>query len=637
MILLGRPFDFRAFVLESIPMQPLLDILPQFDVVSFDVFDTLLLRPFTKPSDLFEKLERDFGAKGFAKARIRAERDAHRKARASGRIEATFDEIYALLPRWSEMKGRELAAEQSCWTANPEMADVWRAAKAAGKKIVVASDMYLPRSVLERTLRERGFDGWDDFYLSNDLQEQKASGAIYDRIVAKADVPPDRILHIGDNPVSDIARANEKGVVAYLSPRVFDRFLEECPFVRAFLGKAPSLDKRLFAGALAIGWHLYKHEHPGWTYWNRIGYLFAGPLGCSYVRFIGNDARRRNFNHLMFVARDGYILQKLSRILFPELRTDYFYATRELGLLAARHFGKTDEGIRIRRQFCLDKLQGTGEIRLDKADSETYLSSGVLPGAAQAVLDEMTADAAREAKHYFAQFDMRPGRTALVDGTSTHFTIQTLLQTVLGYDVFAYYLFTETPPELGKAFGTHADCRRFLRFTEFLFGAPDPPLKRITNGVAEFKDDPPFFERYKMGCSEAISDGAVAHAKSVAADGSPPDWMWIDWFDSFLDNQTAEDRKWMSLARDSVAIGHESGYRPVITPPHFKIRRLGCLVLHDIRRTGHVGRAIDVNVQVRLLKFGEKTWKRIVRIGHLPNRIRLALAKHAHSRTSSST
>ena len=46
------------------------------DVISFDIFDTLLLRPYVKPTDLFEHLEKLENLSGFANARIKAEKIA---------------------------------------------------------------------------------------------------------------------------------------------------------------------------------------------------------------------------------------------------------------------------------------------------------------------------------------------------------------------------------------------------------------------------------------------------------------------------------------------------------------------------------------------------------------------------------
>ena len=74
------------------------EFLAGFELISFDVFDTLLLRPFARPTDLFRKLEHDTGANGFAEARIAAEKRANRRARQKGLTDARFDEIYAEIP-----------------------------------------------------------------------------------------------------------------------------------------------------------------------------------------------------------------------------------------------------------------------------------------------------------------------------------------------------------------------------------------------------------------------------------------------------------------------------------------------------------------------------------------------------------
>lgn len=37
----------------------------KYDVISFDIFDTLLLRPFIKPTDLFWYIETKYNIKGF--------------------------------------------------------------------------------------------------------------------------------------------------------------------------------------------------------------------------------------------------------------------------------------------------------------------------------------------------------------------------------------------------------------------------------------------------------------------------------------------------------------------------------------------------------------------------------------------
>lgn len=50
----------------------------KYDVISFDIFDTLLLRPFIKPTDLFWYIETKYDIQGFCQARILAEVQSRR-------------------------------------------------------------------------------------------------------------------------------------------------------------------------------------------------------------------------------------------------------------------------------------------------------------------------------------------------------------------------------------------------------------------------------------------------------------------------------------------------------------------------------------------------------------------------------
>lgn len=554
----------------------LTDWITEFDVISFDVFDTLLLRPYLRPTDLFWKLETVEKAVGFAEDRIQAERRSNAIARAQGRAEATFDEIYTEMPKWKSMQAKELAVEKRCLVANPEMVDVYNAVKSAGKKVVITSDMYLPEDFLKEVLRNNGIDGWDGFYLSNTCQAQKRTGTLYDVMLADLGVAASKVLHIGDNNHADVAQANQNGIVAYGYQKVCDKFLDECPFIREFLGRKPHLDKRLLVGALATGWHLFKCEHKDWTYWNRIGYLFAGVLGYLYMRMVGEDAKERGVKHLMFVARDGYILQKILNVLYPGFRTDYFYASREQALLATKYFGRTNIGARVRREYCKKYLENNCEVRFSEEEAAEYFEHGILPTVAKRAFDEISASARNAAELYFNQFNIDKTTTAIVDGNSTHLTMQHFVSDIVDENIFAYYLFTNLPAENAKSLCCTDWDMRYLKFSEFIFGAPTPPLETVKDGEPVFKECVPFFEKFKISLSDEICDGSVACAKMLDnANVALTHDIWLDWNDAFLDHRTSYDDEKFSLARDSIAIGHDSGFAPVLSswapPKYFRL------------------------------------------------------------------
>ena len=304
--------------------EQLLKVLPRFDVVSFDVFDTLLLRPYVKPTDLFAKI----GGEEFMQERIAGERKARQIAAAAGRCEVMFDEIYALLPRWGEMKQRELDEERRCLTANPEIVEVWNEAARLGKKRVITSDMYLPRSFIEDVLREKGIDGWDGFYLSSDTMKSKGDGSAYELL--KSEWDGKHILHIGDNYDTDFVQAKRCCIEGYHYKKIADRLFEDCPYLKHFVETASQIERRMLVGALMVGWHFYKLEHPDFGYWNKIGFIFGGILGCAYMQYVDKLVRRYGLKHLLFVARDGYALERIYNLFNPKISTTYFYAPRSM-------------------------------------------------------------------------------------------------------------------------------------------------------------------------------------------------------------------------------------------------------------------------------------------------------------------
>lgn len=50
------------------------DEIKKHDIISFDIFDTLLVRPYVKPTDMFIHIEKLYKAEGFHENRIKAEK-----------------------------------------------------------------------------------------------------------------------------------------------------------------------------------------------------------------------------------------------------------------------------------------------------------------------------------------------------------------------------------------------------------------------------------------------------------------------------------------------------------------------------------------------------------------------------------
>ncbi|MCW8306204.1 hypothetical protein AruPA_04075 [Acidiphilium sp. PA] len=282
------------------------------DIASFDLFDTLVQRAVWRPHDLFALLAAtlpDQAGPWFAAERGRAEAAARR---ASGITEITLAAIYAELARTApqgldltSIMDREIALEIEGIAADPGIAAAFRALVAAGRRVIIVSDMYLPRHAIETMIERAGIDGYARLYLSSETGRTKASGAVWDEIRADFGLTAEaRIVHLGDHPEADGAVARRCGVTPSLvSPP--ERRLPANRYQPSGHALA-DLPHALLRRALAAQQHVGQAGDP---YWLTLAYLVVAPAAIGMAGLIHSRVRaecRRPF----FLARDGLVFQK---------------------------------------------------------------------------------------------------------------------------------------------------------------------------------------------------------------------------------------------------------------------------------------------------------------------------------------
>jgi len=195
--------------------------------VSFDVFDTLFVRPLVDPEDLFDLLGQRFDIPGFRELRCTAQVEAFREMAANGQAEITLDGIYACLRglpggiRPEEVRDAEYALELVLTRPNRHLWPVFLEATRQ-KPVVVTTDMYLPERFFVELFERHGAPQMPMFVSSERNATKRDSGALFEQVVAELGVEPGQVLHIGDNPLADVQRAREKGLCAfhYRQPQV---------------------------------------------------------------------------------------------------------------------------------------------------------------------------------------------------------------------------------------------------------------------------------------------------------------------------------------------------------------------------------------------------------------------------------
>ncbi len=517
-------------------------------VFSFDIFDTLLLRPYVNPQDVWQELEIQEKAAGFASARKKADEQTFADAIAHGR-ETTLDAAYRIMPaRYAHLMQKEMDLERRILSPNPELKSMWEEIGSQGIRRVIVSDMYMPKSFIEGVLVANGFADYDALYLSSDQGVRKSTGKLFEVMLQQEGVSPAEVCHVGDNEGSDVVVPQKLGMHVRPYKKVSEQFFEMFPFAR-------NVDKSI-AGLLALGWHYYRCEHrlqfgeeP--SYWNRIGYMFGGVLGYVYLSWIVKVAKERGIERLLFVARDGYVWQRICNELYPEMQTDYIYAPRVASIAVLGAVGADPVAIGDRLSYYKEHFEGR--------DVKTV---------------------ADEYKKYIGQYHIDE-HTAIVDGCSSGFSAQRLIENAIGHPVFSFYLLSMAQHRNAAAlFSTCLYPLPFQHLVEFMFGAPENPVREIVDGRPVYETEVAPQEQFKIGVSREIADGASKSASWLHQHVfSMHPRQWIHYSDSFMEHLTDEDLENLEKAQNAPDVRQKYFtsviWNPQLKPQEIVIRRVG--------------------------------------------------------------
>ena len=333
--------------------------IDEVDVVSFDIFDTLIVRLYRKPTDLFMHIEESMEAEGFKHARISAEQAARDIAFKNDIHEITLEEIYREIhPSYRELMAKETELEKRMCKANPEMQEVFRYAVSKKKTISISSDMYLPRDVIEDILHQNGFKGYKIFLLSSETRRPKITGEMYEDLLRKTGAAPNRILHIGDNRISDYGVPVKAGLNAFRYEPITDTCgdnLNSAYF--ALLNK--HADKSVATSILKGMITLDTARHPEKNYWEQFAYRYAGLTMVGYCRWLKQQFDKEGIKKAYFMLRDGYIVKRVFDFLYPDFETHEIYGSRRMFLFVRmnkyedikEYFTSLIEGVSYRSLF----------------------------------------------------------------------------------------------------------------------------------------------------------------------------------------------------------------------------------------------------------------------------------------------
>lgn len=260
--------------------EKVMDEVSRHDVISFDIFGTLIRRIAPSPEQVFSLVEKQAERRGIFSGGFAALRTEAQQRLDEPSLEDIYDEMMSIAgldeSTRDDLLALEIETEEKLVIPRKQVCRILAGAKEMGKKVIAVSDMYLPAAVLERLLSSAGIAiPKEDIFVSCEYGMRKQAGLIAEvKRKARDDIDAESgagLLHIGDSFEHDCAPAREAGADFLLIP--------DGPDICSGSGE-DDMEEAAMAAAMFAVW-------------------------------LTEDPDARGTDALLFASRDGYILKEV--------------------------------------------------------------------------------------------------------------------------------------------------------------------------------------------------------------------------------------------------------------------------------------------------------------------------------------
>lgn len=329
----------------------LFKLIDRCQVISFDIFDTLLMRKVLIPSDIFEIVEQKLKQQGNGYPFSQERREAEIGLLNEGK-QPKLEEIYermayhfpSLLVYKEEWMALEIETEKEYLCVRDSIKKALDYARRSGKRVFFTSDMYLSEKVLFGSLEYMGIQVGDGGSIISCQYGVSKNSGLY--TVLRERFPDQKILHIGDDPEADGQCAIAAGIDEVFLVDSAYRMLGASTANR-LMKYSVDLSARMLLGGFAAKQFCdpFIFEKTGKKVsidsGYDLGYYFLAPLFTVFIQWLLKKTEQYKLTKLLLASRDGYIIKSLLdalHITYPEVKLPgyiYFYTSRTVCVRAS--------------------------------------------------------------------------------------------------------------------------------------------------------------------------------------------------------------------------------------------------------------------------------------------------------------
>ena len=380
--------------------------------------------------------------------------------------------------------------------------------------------------------------------------------------------------------MSDVRQARRQGLRAFWYETRYRRELK----ANKRLKKLSAILDDSLGFSICAGLYLQREHTSDW--WVEFGYKYVGPIVYAFSRFIYNIAQDIALDKILFIARDGYLPQKVFDTFNTGIPTSYVYAPRLLAWTAYLYY----DGV--------IGAEGANENHARKVceyfhkDYSAYLS-------AQDYIDcngdefRKLAEEERQRARWgdYIKSVVGEAKTAgvVVDG-SGWYTAQRMIEKESGIKTVGFYyragLIECNPCKSFAYFSLEQakDTTSLARIMEFVLSAPEPTAKTMTDGAVVYQTITAEEQR-AIEIASKIEVGVMQFARDIKERFAGCDIYLsradiIALSDVFLKNPSDEDvNAWLDVKQVDAG---SSKYGPILAGhvPLYSVSRLKALPWH---------------------------------------------------------
>ena len=434
--------------------------LNQYDVVTFDVFDTLITRSVLRPTDVFTLVEAAAKERGLTERAYASDRCcAEQSANARHGEGVTHQQIYEFLKKdfgysqtqCGQLMELELEMELQVVLPRRDVQELFFQIAATDKKIVLCSDMYLNSGVIRQLLVKCGYPENLDIWVSSEKGAAKYSGKLWEAFFETLPAGC-KTIHIANDENTDYRILRKMGRDAIHIDSGLDRF-EKSPmygYLERFADQGAA--NTLVLGKL-INEACFNAAFDDTPPDMNVVSVWGGAMFACFMDYL---VKMDDQSQLLFVTREGYLLkdmfERYSRCLGMEREGTLFYASRAATVAATitsaeairdsmkkpEFRGTLGEFAKSRLNYDLSQAQDICNLEISLPEQTNRVMQLLKP-----CFEEIISNGIRQNSAYMQYISQirQPGKPLTVVDVGYNGTIQYALSKILSEKVGGLYMF----------------------------------------------------------------------------------------------------------------------------------------------------------------------------------------------------